>query len=434
MKFVLVHGAADQAASWDEVAAALRGRGHDVVAVDLPCEDDWAGLEQYADTVLEAIGSDRDNVAVVGHSLGGYTATLVADRVAADLLVLVTAMVPRPGETPMEFWADTGHHFGSDDIVETYLADATPEQVERALALGRDQSGTPMGEPFPLDAWPDVPTRYLVCTRDNFNPADWTRAMVRDRLGIEADEIDAGHCPYITRPTSSRSACTTTRRVDSARAAHARQRPSGPGPRPLDGGPVRRGAARHPRAGERGPRHVRHLPGHRRRLRVRAGRHRPAVLHPVHLQGVHLRDGADGQRHQAGGRQDRRGALGRPVQRDQPSPGHAPAAQPDDQRRRDRRVRLVAGRDVHEQVDRVQSLLLRLRRPPAGDRRGHLRVDAGVRPPQPGHQPHAARVRDPGVLARRRARGVPAPVRGHGHLLRPGDDGRDAGQPRGSTP
>ena len=200
MTFVLVHGAADQAASWDEVAAALRGRGHDVVAVDLPCEDDSAGLEQYADTVVEAIGPDRDDVVVVGHSLGGYTATLVADRVAAGMLVLVTAMVPRPGETPMEFWANTGHQFGTDDEIETYLADATPEQAERALALGRDQSGTPMNEPFQLEAWPGSPTRYLACTRDNFNPVEWTRQMVRDRLGIEADEIDAGHCPYITRP------------------------------------------------------------------------------------------------------------------------------------------------------------------------------------------------------------------------------------------
>ena len=112
MTFVLVHGAADQAASWDDVAAALRGRGHDVVAVDLPCEDDSAGLEQYTDTVVEAIGPGRDDVVVVGHSLGGYTATLVADRVAAEMLVLVSAMVPRPGETPMEFWAETGHTSG----------------------------------------------------------------------------------------------------------------------------------------------------------------------------------------------------------------------------------------------------------------------------------------------------------------------------------
>jgi len=199
MTFVLVHGAADQAASWDDVAVALRGRGHDVVAVDLPCEDDAADFGDYADTVVAAVGDGHDLV-VVGHSLGGYTATLVADRLPARLLVLVSAMVPRPGESAGEWWANTGHNFGSDDLIETYLADATPEQAERALALGRDQSGTPMGQPFPLAQWPDVPTRYLACTRDNFMPADWARVMVRDRLGIEADAIDSGHCPYITRP------------------------------------------------------------------------------------------------------------------------------------------------------------------------------------------------------------------------------------------
>jgi len=198
--FVLVHGAADQAASWDEVAAALRGRGHQVVAVDLPCEDDSAGLAEYVDTVVGAIGDDIDELVVVGHSLGGYTAALVAERLPVRLLVYVSGMVPRPGESADEWWANTGHHFGTDDLIETFLNDATPEQAERAMALALDQSGTPMAEPFPLAAQPDVPTRYLAGTRDNMFPADWARAMARDRLGIEADEIDAGHCPYITRP------------------------------------------------------------------------------------------------------------------------------------------------------------------------------------------------------------------------------------------
>ena len=35
---------------------------------------------------------------------------------------------------------------------------------------------------------------------DRFFDADWTRRMVRDRLGIEADEIDGGHCVYLSRP------------------------------------------------------------------------------------------------------------------------------------------------------------------------------------------------------------------------------------------
>jgi len=48
--FVLIHGAGDVAWSWHLVAAELRAKGHDVVAPDLPCEDDGAGLDEYANT------------------------------------------------------------------------------------------------------------------------------------------------------------------------------------------------------------------------------------------------------------------------------------------------------------------------------------------------------------------------------------------------
>ncbi|MEU8618335.1 alpha/beta hydrolase [Streptomyces sp. NPDC048623] len=65
--------------------AELRGRGHDVVAVDLPCDDDSAGLAEYADTVVDAIG-DRTDLILVAHSFGGFTAPLVCDGVPVDLL------------------------------------------------------------------------------------------------------------------------------------------------------------------------------------------------------------------------------------------------------------------------------------------------------------------------------------------------------------
>ena len=57
-----------------------------------------------------------------------------------------------------------------------------------------------MDEPWPLDAWPDVPTRYLLCTQDRFFPAAWMRGVVRERLGITPDEIESGHCPALSRP------------------------------------------------------------------------------------------------------------------------------------------------------------------------------------------------------------------------------------------
>ncbi len=74
----------------------LRDHGHDVV-VDLPCDDDAAGLAEYTDTVVHAIGG-RTDLAVVAQSMGGFTAPLVCDRVPVDLRA--PAALARPKEPP----------------------------------------------------------------------------------------------------------------------------------------------------------------------------------------------------------------------------------------------------------------------------------------------------------------------------------------------
>jgi pimeloyl-ACP methyl ester carboxylesterase len=56
--YVLIHGAGDVGWYWH--LAELRERRRDVVAPDLPCEEDSAGLPEYADTVIEAIGDRTD--------------------------------------------------------------------------------------------------------------------------------------------------------------------------------------------------------------------------------------------------------------------------------------------------------------------------------------------------------------------------------------
>jgi len=200
--FAVAHGAGDVAWSWHLVGERLAERGHEMIAVDLPCEDDQAKFSDYADTIVEALG-DRDDVVVVGHSLGAYPATLVAERLDAKSLVLVSGMVPRPGESASEWWANTGYAdlpaFDGDDTA-LFLHDVEPGLAAEALRRSRDQSGTAMEEPWPLDSWPDVPTRYLALTDDRCFPAHWSSAMVRDRLGIEAEEMGGSHCVFLSRP------------------------------------------------------------------------------------------------------------------------------------------------------------------------------------------------------------------------------------------
>jgi pimeloyl-ACP methyl ester carboxylesterase len=208
--FVLIHGAADSGWFWRLVGAELRERGHDVVAPDLPCEDDSAGLPEYADTVVAAIG-DRTDLVVVAQSLGGFTAPLVCDRVPVDLLVLLAAMIPVPGEPPGDWWANTGYEQArreqderdgrsADDEVALFMHDVPPDLAAEALRRARGQSGTPMSAPWPLPAWPDVPTRFLLCRDDRFFPAEFLRRVARERLGITPDEIDGSHCVALSHP------------------------------------------------------------------------------------------------------------------------------------------------------------------------------------------------------------------------------------------
>ena len=199
--YVLIHGAGDGAWYWHLVESELRERGHDVVSMDLPSDDDSAGLSEYADTVVDAIG-DRTDLVLVAQSFGGFTAPLVCERLSVDLLVMLAAMIPSPGERPDDWWEQTGYE-SSDEYEDEYALffnGVPPDLAAEAMKRGRDQSGTPMEKPWPLNAWPDVPTRFLLCRDDRFFPPEFMRRVAQDRLGITADEIEGGHCIALSRP------------------------------------------------------------------------------------------------------------------------------------------------------------------------------------------------------------------------------------------
>src|SRR5438874_6360029 len=82
-----------------------------------------------------------------------------------------------------------------------FFHDVPPEVAAEVMARGqRAQSDTPFAKPWPLEAWPDVPTRFLLCRDDRFFPASFQRRVVRDRLAITPDEMDGGHLPAFSRP------------------------------------------------------------------------------------------------------------------------------------------------------------------------------------------------------------------------------------------
>jgi pimeloyl-ACP methyl ester carboxylesterase len=211
---VLIHGAVSDSWYWHRVIPELRARGHDVVAPDLPCDDDSAGLSEYADAVMEAIG-DRTGLILVAQSLAGFTAPLVCKRVPVDLLVMLAAMVPSPGESPGDWWVNTGYAEAKReqderdgrspdapfDVMTTFFHNVPRKVVAAAFKRGeREQSGTPFQKPWPLRAWPAVPVRFLLCRDDRFFPAEFMHRIVKERLGITPDEMDGGHLPALAHP------------------------------------------------------------------------------------------------------------------------------------------------------------------------------------------------------------------------------------------
>jgi len=208
--YVLIPGAASSPWYWHLLEDELRARGHEVVAVDLPCEDGSAGLAEYADTVVDAVGV-RGDLILVAHSFGGFTAPLVCDRVPVDLLVMLQAQIPAAGETPGQWWVNTGHEQARreqdardgrdpDDSTALFLHDTPPELAAEAENRTRAQSATPFMKPWPLAAWPDVPTKFLLSRDDRFFPAEYMRRIVRKRLGITPDEMPGDHCPMLGHP------------------------------------------------------------------------------------------------------------------------------------------------------------------------------------------------------------------------------------------
>jgi len=163
---------------------------------------------------VDAIG-DRTGLILVAQSLAGFSAPLVSGRVPVALLVLINAMIPRPGETGGEWWSNTDQQDAmqahlealglpveaADDDATIYFHDVPPEVRAEAFRRGEpEQSWTPMTQAWPLDAWPDVPTRVLIGRDDRLFPASFQRRIARERLAIEANEIEGGHLLALSRP------------------------------------------------------------------------------------------------------------------------------------------------------------------------------------------------------------------------------------------
>jgi pimeloyl-ACP methyl ester carboxylesterase len=205
MTFGLVHGGAHGAWCWERVLVELDRLGHRGVAMDLPCDDDAAGAEAYADIVIDALAGVPEPVVLVGHSLGGLTLPLVATHRPTQRMIFLCAMLPVPGKSFRDQQAAEPILFpyqgGFDGLRDRFFHTCTPADADAAMTRLRRQSVTPFVETTPLADWPEVASNYVLCTADRACRPDWSRRAARERLGIDAVELaGSDHSPFLGRP------------------------------------------------------------------------------------------------------------------------------------------------------------------------------------------------------------------------------------------
>ncbi|WDV56356.1 alpha/beta fold hydrolase [Streptomyces coeruleorubidus] len=213
--FVLVAGTWLGAWAWDEVAAELRGAGHDVHPLTLSGLAEKQGVPagqqtHVRDVVDEVERRGLSDVVLVGHSYAGIPVGQAAQRIGERLrrVVFVDANVPVDGESFLSGWpsdpvrqAIAEHDgfwppLGAPDYAGQGLTD---EQIARIVG-GSPHPGATLTEPAVL-AGPlgELPATYVKCLLDGDEPMPAVAELLKSD-SWELVELDTGHWPMFSQP------------------------------------------------------------------------------------------------------------------------------------------------------------------------------------------------------------------------------------------
>lgn len=225
MRVVFVHGACVRDGSWwwHRTAALLEEQGVASATPGLPScgegdepvDGQGPGLAEDAAAVRQVLTAGDEPAVVVAHSYGGIVAAEAAEGLdAVRHVLLVSSYLPEAGQSLSSFGGEGAAPFLDVDpeggtftvrpesLAGTFLQDCDPGIRREAAGRTVRQSLAVLGQPVRSAAWRDVPSTYLVCTKDRGTPADRQREFAR-RAG-RVVEIDAGHHPFLSRPAAVR--------------------------------------------------------------------------------------------------------------------------------------------------------------------------------------------------------------------------------------
>ena len=188
----------------------------------MPIDDPAAGFEEYAGAILSAMDNKAEEgrfsrpVIIVGHSLGGHIAPLVAAQRRCDHLVFLCA-VPQELGQPMglnslaiiteelrnvTYFVDgDGRIMQSPESFFRLFYDGLPaEQALAALRQLRPESPRTRIDAWPLLEWPDVPRTVVLANDDRVLRFDVAQEVAKEATGKDPVVLTGGHSVMMSDP------------------------------------------------------------------------------------------------------------------------------------------------------------------------------------------------------------------------------------------
>jgi pimeloyl-ACP methyl ester carboxylesterase len=222
--FILIHGGCCGGSDWERVASALEGRGHTVLAPDLPGMGrdrtplQGVSLYVWGRFTADLIEEQREPVVLVGHSRGGIVISQAAEYAADNIqtLVYVAAMlIPNgssQGEVSAQLPRDTSFFSVSDDgvsmtadcdLARGIVFNKTPaDEAARALARFCPEPTASFSWPMQITAenFGRVPRIYIETEHDNAIPLTLQRLMQKTLPCSRVITMATDHSPAHSAP------------------------------------------------------------------------------------------------------------------------------------------------------------------------------------------------------------------------------------------